>query len=459
MNKFKITLVAAVLLGLTACQQTQVSTESAVNLPVNFSQQGTAQIDLSQWWNSWNDPVLSSLINKGLAQNLDYKLALSRLNEAQAGADYSEADKGINVSGSVSGGGSYSDMNMYGTDRESKGLNGYGGLSASWEADFFGKKSSDSDAARFQRDAVQQQAYSAKMLISSNIAQHYINARAIQQQQVTSNQQIAELNKLARYVKGRFNAGQATAYEVSEIETQITQAKAQQTTLNSQYTTEVRAIAVLLGEVPQGFTLPDSRNILANLPKAPVGSTPEGWLERRPDLQAQRYSVQAAAAKVASAKADLYPRFSLSFMADGGKMQADGDTVLKGWMSMVSVGINVPLFTNGRIQANIDKADAALQSALLEYDRTLLNGLAEVDNAYHQQYTQARQSQLFAQSLTQANKQANDAVKLFQNGNKTLDSTINARINAINVQNQLIQSQRQQALSLVSLYKALGGGW
>ncbi|MDU8924443.1 TolC family protein [Pasteurellaceae bacterium LIM206] len=459
-RQITFTLSLLAMLSLTACQNTQVSGQSAVSIPAVFSHNGTQQTDLTQWWQAWHDPILTGLIERGLKQNPDYKIALSRLNEANANLDYREADKGVNVAANANAGANRRDVDTaFGIDSEGSATNLYGGLQASWEPDFFGKKQSDSDAAAFTRDAVQQQVYATQMLISADIAEHYLNARAIQQQQKTAARQIATLESLAKYVKGRFAAGHTTAYEVTETDSQISQAKARQATLQAQYAQEVRAIAVLLGEVPQQFNLPDGANILANQPAAPLGPTPQGLLERRPDLKAYAYQVQAAAAKVASAKADLYPRFSINFMGEGGRISIDGDTALKGWLGMASAGITAPIFTNGRIQANINAADARLKTALLDYDKALLNALKDVDTAYHLQQSLARQIQLLRQAKSQSEQQANDAEKLFKYDKKTLDSTINARLNAINVQNNLIQSELSQSKALIGVYKALGGGW
>ena len=119
----------------------------------------------------------------------------------------------------------------------------------------------------------------------------------------------------------------------------------------------------------------------------------------------------------------------------------------------------MPLFTNGRIRANIDAADARLKMTLLRYDQTLLQALADVDSAYHSQSALARQTALLARARQQADKQAADAERLFQYGGKTLDSVLTARLSEIQMRENLIAAQLARAQALVGLYKALGGGW
>ena len=200
-------------------------------------------------------------------------------------------------------------------------------------------------------------------------------------------------------------------------------------------------------------------DVLAHPPAAPQGETPQSMIERRPDLRARAAQIQARAAPVASAKADLLPRFSINFLGQGGRIELSGDESLKGWSNLFSVGISVPLFTNGRIRANIAAADARLQTALLEYDRALLQALADTDNAYQFQAALARQNALLQAAQRQTAKQAEDAQKLFRYGNKTLDNALTAQIADAQAQEQLTQSRLARAQALVGLYKALGGGW
>ena len=221
-----------------------------------------------------------------------------------------------------------------------------------------------------------------------------------------------------------------------------------------------RAIAVLTGQTPQSFRLPESSvNVLAQQPAAPEGQTPQGMLERRPDIRAHAAQVNAYAAKLASAKADLLPRFTINFLGQGGRIEVDGDSALKGWGSLLSVGIQMPIFTNGRIQANIAAADARLQTALLQYDQTVLRALGEVDNAYQAQASLARQNRLLADAQQQAARQAADAQKLFRHGNKTLDEALRAQLGEQEMADSLTRSQLARAQMTVNLYKALGGGW
>jgi NodT family efflux transporter outer membrane factor (OMF) lipoprotein len=445
---------------LAACQNTTVPLDGRIDVPPQFSQAEAARgsVDIGHWWQSWHDPVLSALVEQGLQQSPDVQIAVSRLNEARATSRMARADLGPQAGLSGSAGIVRGNVDNPLNDNTRASL--LGGASASWEPDIFGGKRSDADAAAYAALGVQEQLYGAQMLVAGDIADHYFSARAAQKRLQTASRNIAVMQRMAQYVQGRFQAGQATRYEVNEVQSRLAAVRAQQSTIQSEYDAAARAIAVLTGQTPQSFRLPESSvNVLAQQPAAPEGQTPQGMLERRPDIRAHAAQVNAYAAKLASAKADLLPRFTINFLGQGGRIEVDGDSALKGWGSLLSVGIQMPIFTNGRIQANIAAADARLQTALLQYDQTVLRALGEVDNAYQAQAALERQNRLLADAQQQAARQAADAQKLFRHGNKTLDEALRAQLGEQEMADSLTRSQLARAQMTVNLYKALGGGW
>lgn len=467
-----LSLIAACTLA--ACQNTTVPLDGRIDVPQQFSQAEAARgsAEIARWWQNWQDPLLGSLIEQGLQQSHDVQIAVSRLNEARATSRMARADLGpqVGLSGSAGimrgemdnplGDNARALLGQFPQTADMAASRQMGGVSASWEPDIFGQKRSDADAAAYAALGVQEQLYGAQMLVAGDIADHYFSARAAQKRLQTASRNIAVMQRMAQYVQGRFQAGQATRYEVDEVQSRLAAVRAQQSTIQSEYDAAARAIAVLTGQTPQSFRLPESRvNVLAQQPAAPEGQTPQGMLERRPDIRAHAAQVNAYAAKLASAKADLLPRFTINFLGQGGRIEVDGDSALKGWGSLLSVGIQMPIFTNGRIQANIAAADARLQTALLQYDQTVLRALGEVDNAYQAQAALERQNRLLADAQQQAARQAADAQKLFRHGNKTLDEALRAQLGEQEMADSLTRSQLARAQMTVNLYKALGGGW
>ena len=473
--------LALLALLLAGCQSTDIPLTSEVSLPAAFEQAeaGSSPTELAQWWRQWNDPVLSGLIEQALQHSHDIRIAESRLREAEAfsrlaaadlgpsaglGAELSRLDAHINNPLGEQERAALSHIPAAAAVNQEqfrlKGNSLSPSLSASWAPDIFGQKRSDADAARQTALGVQAQLYGARLLLAGSVAEHYLQARAVQVRQADAERSVATLGRLKNYVDGRFRAGQVNAYAVNEVAARLSAAQARLDTLAAEYTAHVRALAVLSGQTPQGYRLPDSpRRLLAEAPAAPVGHTPAGLLERRPDLRAHAAQVQAQAARLASAKADLLPRFSIEFLGQGSINIDSSITDLTAWGSLLRIGIKVPLFTNGRAQANIDAADARLNTALLQYDQTLLQALADVDNAYHSHRALSRQNTLLAQAHTQAERQARAAESLFRHGQQTLDQVLSAQLNEQAARDTLTQSQLAQNQTLIRLYQALGGGW
>ena len=467
---------------LTACQQTRVPLQSELELPQQFSQAeaGRGRADISRWWRNWHDPVLTELIERGLQHSHDIRIAQARLLEARQTSRMANADLGPNMGLSGSAGLVRGKMDSPLSEQSRAMLGQLPGaaslaeetqsmhanpllleVSATWEPDIFGAKRSDADAAYYAALGMQEKVYGTQMLVAGDIADNYLKARSVQAQMQVSERIIQTLRRLQQYVDGRFQAGQVTRYEQDEVRSKLSAALAQQSTLQAEYAAYERNLAVLSAQTPQTYKLPESPvTILKQTVLPPSGQTPAGLLERRPDIRAYAAQVHAYAAKFASAQADLLPRFTINFLGQGARIGLDGDSPdLKGWASLLSVGIQLPLFTNGRIQANIAASDARLQTALLQYDQAVLKALGEVDSAYQTQAALARQNILITQAHQLAAQQANDADKLFRYGEKTLDNALTARLNEAEMAQKQIQSQVTKAQMLVNLYKALGGGW
>ena len=464
-----LTLITLAI-ALTACQSTTIEHRSQITLPAAYDHAAPARADntdIRRWWQAWHDPVLNQLITEALTNNPDLAIARSRLKEAQATVHLADADRGATIGLGLNAGHLDADLDnpLGGTPlARSDKINTHKtvlatNLSAKWEADLFGQKQSDADAARYAALASAEQTHAAQLQISAAVADAYLQARAIEARQQLADANIATLEKLAHYVDARYRAGHTTAYEKTEAQSHLTAARAARSTLEAERAAQERKIAVLLGKTPQGYHLPASTaDALNHPPAAPSGQTPQGLIERRPDLRARAAEINARAAQVASAKADLYPRLTLNFLGQG-MLNIDSHDTQKGLLDLLGASLQVPLFTNGRVQANIDAADARLKTALLQYDQTLLQALADVDNAYQASDALASQTRLLAQARIEAEKQARDAEKLYHYGNKTLADTLSARISANQNADNHLRSQLAHDQTLIALYKALGGGW
>ena len=459
-------LPIALALLLTACT-TQIDRQSNITLPENFQHTGQADSapNLTRWWQQWPDPQLGRLIEQGLQHNHSIAIARSRLEEARATARLAEADL-------LPSTGLAADAKGYRNHRRDPYLGNGGNLTsasfrAAWEPDIFGQKRSDADAARAAALSSQEQLHGSRLLVSAQIAEHYLRAAHIQQQALVS-QQLSTLHELARYAAGRFNAGHATAHDTTAIAAQIQALQARQSTLQAHFDTQQRSIAVLIGQTPQTFRLDSDAMrqaaLLQHLPSPPQGIRPGSLLNQRPDLRARAAEIQARSTQLASAKADLLPRFDIQFLWQTGRIELNSDLApfnraRSGNGGLFSIGVQLPLFTAGRIRANIQAADARLQTALLQYNQTLLQALADVDNAYQAQHALNTQQQELQQAKRTAQQQVRNDRQLFHYGRKTLDTVLQSQLSTHSFSQNLLDNQLASGLNLLNLYKAIDSGW
>ena len=372
--------------------------------------------------------MLNQLLERGLAQNFEIRAARSRWEEARQLAGLASADRGASVGASAKGSYTLAGRMENPLNAQSRaqlaqnpntaalaaphfdmndGNNIQLGLSASWEPDFFGRKSSDEDAARAGAAAAAAQYRGAQLLTAAAIVDGYLQARALQARQRLHEAHLATLKRLQHYVAGRYQAGQTSAYELNDIDSKISALNAKGALLHSDYERQVRALAVLTGRRPTDFQLAEGRaDLFTRQPAAPAGALPSSLLERRPDLLAKAALVKARAAQVASAQADFLPRFTLEFSLPF--LSINGSSHAQGWASMVNANLQTPLFTNGRLDRQLGAAEARLRTARLDYDQTLLQALADVDNAHQAHRALERQNELLAAAQTAALRQAED---------------------------------------------------
>lgn len=479
-----------VLISITlmaGCNTTDIKINSDVLVPKRFDSNIYAKgiADVSKWWQSWPDPVLRELIETGLKHNRNLAMMKANMNAARAGAAMVESNLGPQVWADVDGsvhrintdnplkdvnlpriGNAREYLNAAGSSLGDNRQNLHGnrvqlGFAASWEPDIFGGKRSDADAARYLSLSVNEQWHGAQMMLSGDIADNYLKMRAMQQRVKIGQQSVATLKHLQRYAEGRFKAGQATAFDVKDVTSNLAAMQAQIATYQAQADGYQRNLAVLTGQTPQGFSVaPTKIDILQRFPTAPAGQLPLDVITRRPDIRTLENQVKAMSAQLASTKADRLPRFDINFLWQTGRVKLDSDlSHLKTVGGLIDVGMSLPIFTAGRIKHNIERADASLQAALAGYEQNILKALAEVDNAYQMQYSLNQQNLLLNRAQLEASRQASAAEKLFRFGDMTLDRALRSRLNAEDLADKQVQGRLAEAQNLINLYKALGGGW
>ncbi|MFT8885904.1 MAG: TolC family protein [Acetobacter papayae] len=462
-------VVLALPVALAACSPFHADIPpSHVTIPAGTAAEASAgRVDLTHWWTDWHDPRLTKLVEEALAANPELRQARDRVEQARA---YTKMAKSslyptIGATGSIAGGGmnwrqatpplaSSIDPNL--GDPMTDGH--LAGVGIAWEPDVFGHNTATLKASRAMELTAQDLLHGAHMTIAADVASSYLSALGISQRLALLDRSEQTLESLLAYATARFEAGQTNQADLESIRAQIEALRGSRPVLVAAYDTFRRRLAILSGRTPDNapdLSGPDTFSI----PAPPRAMLPSTILNNRPDILLRRHMVEAAAQRLVGAKTELLPRFGLEFFGGDGRLRFDGIPGLSGTGGLAALTATLPIFTAGRIHAQIAQADSRLDEAVAAYDQTLLNALAEIENASEQR-SRLDTSAAALQARTQAaSKAATMSHGLFEGGQVTLQDVLTARLRLIDAQDELVKTQTARALSTVRLARALGGGW
>ena len=427
---------------------------TTVAAPAQTSVATTETAQLSEWWSVLNDPKLTQLVTEALKANLDLRTAVSALRQARATRNLTAAGfwPSLNATGSYQrtgplGGGRAGDLFQ-------------DGLDASWELDVFGGVRRGIEAADANVVAAVENERFVLISVAAEVAIDYVNLRAFQQRIQIAQDNLKAQRHTAELTRNKVKAGFNSALDVANADATVASTEASIPPLETGERQTVYALSVLLARPPAA--LKEELAAAGPIPQAPARvpvGLPSALLQRRPDIRQSEALVHAATAQIGVAESAWFPQFSLTgtlgFASDTlrGMLRSDHGT----W----SIGPSVtwPIFTAGRIQANIEVQKAVLEQALLAYQKSVLTALQDVENSLVAFALEQQHRQLLDQAV-KANSRAVDlATQLYTQGTTDFLSVIVAQQSLLSSQDALAQSNLAIATDLIALYKALGGGW
>lgn len=425
--------------------------------------------DLRVWWRSWNDPQMDALIEKALAANPDIRTAQANLAAARALVTVADSALYPTVSAGAAGAAGSVDWRnndawrallppLTSTLPSSTSGNGYAiGVSAAWEADVFGGRRTDARAARAFEAISEERLRGAQLLLAAEVAGNYRQALALRQRLDALDAAIGSVGDLNRYLQARFSAGQAAAADVSAARARLEEQQALREALVVQIDTRLRRIAVLCGLPPQ--QLPALAPAPSPIPPPPSGQLPSTVLDRRPDVRAAQWAVQARAARLERAKADLLPSFGIVFLGGEGRLDFSGIPEVSGLGGLIGLRVSLPLFNAGRLRAYVHASDALLEGAVADHDRAVLGALEDVENAYGLRAALDTRVARLESGRDAADRAGRSKLALFDAGQATRSDVLQTRLELARFDDALAQARMEQAIASIRLYQALGGGW
>ncbi|KXV36187.1 hypothetical protein AD940_00410 [Gluconobacter thailandicus] len=433
--------------------------------PHSNSQTYAGAID-TQWWNSFNDPELISLVARLGRQNLNLQIGLERINEARSQMKVA-ASAGLpqaNWSGSYA----YRQLSSQGIfslaeprPGSSMNFNLYENvLSTSWDLDLFGTIRRSVEAQRANQTATLAARRATALAAVSDLATDYMQLRGVQQQQAILKSNISLARTNLRLVQDRFKNGVATNLDVSQASAQLASMSADLPGLENSEAALINAIGLLLAEPPRALeTELRSPSIQPPLPaRVPVG-LPADLTRRRPDVLEAEARLHAATAEVGVATAAFYPDITLAGNMGTESFSAADFFSLPAKQFSVGPTLNVPVFEGGRLISTLQFRKAAQREAILTWRRTVLNAWREVDDALTA-YTKAQSThELTEQAALQNQAAFNAARERYQQGATDYLNVVATQAALLASQSALSISQTRTETTLVALYRTLGGGW
>jgi NodT family efflux transporter outer membrane factor (OMF) lipoprotein len=417
--------------------------------------------DLASWWSRFGDSELESLVARAVANNTDLRIAAARVEEARALA------KGQRSTLLPSVGWTNSFERVRGVVGQGTALPGLAdsnafqaGFDASWELDFFGGNRKAARAAAEDAGAAGQALRDAQLRVVAEVARAYVELRGLDQRLEITRKNIRTQQDTLDLTLARAEAGRGTELDVERQRAQLASTAAAEPLLDSLRVAGVNRLAVLIGERPG--TLDDELRAERSLPSIPavvaVGF-PSDLLSRRPDVRETAAVARAAANRVGAARADLFPKFVITGLSGRQSSDLGGFTLGAGNFFAFGPGIRLPIFSGGRIRANIAASDARLQEALAAYDGTVLKAVEDVETALAA-YGREQQRRERLEKAVGASRLATDlANELYTKGLADFLSVLDAQRAQYLAEEDLVESRTAVVNNLVALFKALGGGW
>lgn len=480
MGRLYFTAVGATAL-LIGCTLGPNYRRPAVPTPATFRSPTPLPLDESssladlKWWEVFRDEKLQDLVRTALAQNYDLRDAVARVEAARANAGIVRSQQYPNF-----GAGGSLTTTRFSRDgsqplpsalvpSQSRSFGETTLTLLSFEADIWGRLRRATEVARANLLSADETRKAVITTLVSDVATAYFNLRELDSELDISQRTLATRQASLDLIKNRQRGGVATLIDLRQGEQLVYSAAETIPALQQQIEQTENAINLLLGKNPAEIvralpeqevevaTVPDAnaRNLTPNVP----AGLPSALLERRPDIRAAEQNLIAANAQIGVAKAAYFPQISLSGFLGGQSNQLSGLFSTRSGVWTFTPQVTEPIFSAGRLKSNVKLTEALRESALAQYEKAIQTAFTEVSDALiaHQRVRESRvQHELLVTALEDRTRLA---YVRYRGGVDTLLNALDADRDRFQAELILAQVRRTELLTVVQLYKALGGGW
>lgn len=465
MRNKRCTLLYLLALGLffVGCTRQYDNLDSGIETPDSWVSMDNADMDSplivaenalveQNWWRNFGDPTLDALIFLAIQNNKTLAIAKTRIEEAWAArvAAWSIFFPQINITADTSSGNqgfltngmkvSYEDVN----------------LQANWEIDLFGKNQARLNATNALIQSAEAMRQSVLVTLLADVARNYFDLRNYERQIAITEQNLESQKKTYELTREQFEGGLASNFDVQRAGAQVSTTESLLPTLQIAYVATRNRLNILLGSTPGQYDdLYNTKEELKPLDPHIIIAAPATVLATRPDVRDAERRFAASISQHVAATRELFP--SISLLCLYGAQDANLFNTIPTWN--VASNLTQPLLNFGRIESEIESTSARETRAYLEYQETVLEALADMENALTNYLFETIRNV----SLTQAAEQNRKAMELanqqYTNGYNSLLDVLIVQRNALESESSQAESDAKLRKDLVNIYTAAGGGW
>ena len=432
-----------------------------VNAPQHFRGDTTGltnSLGDMPWWELFRDETLQALIRGALTNNYDVRIAAARVEQARAilAENRSGYFPQITYQGAAGVGKNVQVGSVSPKVAQNQWYEAVGNVS--WEIDLWGRIRRLNESARAQYLATAEARTNVMLSLITTVAADYFQLLALDRELQIARDTTNSFGQSLKLFSERLRGGVSSKLETAAAEAEEASAAATIPELERQIVVEENQIRILLGMNP-GPILRHKKLLEEVLPPDVPPGLPSTLLERRPDIRQAEQLVRSANAQIGVARADFYPHFSLTALF--GQVSPEVSKFTWGTATAWSVAANLagPIFQGGRLKGQLNQARAAWEEAALQYQSVVLNALQEVSNALAARQQLARERIEQAHAVTAYEEAVRVAGERYNAGHANYYELLQEQQLLFPAENALTQTELNQLLAIVQLYRALGGAW
>ena len=421
---------------------------------------------LDEWWTGFNDPMLVTVEQRALSQNLDLAASLERVNQARAVAVGAGAR--LYPTGELDAFATAEHQSLEGNlGNVSRNVPSFRrniheytiGPVASWELDVAGGIRHNAAAARDEVQVAEASQVGTRITVAADAADAYMQIRGYQARIAIANSQVETDEHLLKLVENRLDAGAATKREIAQAEALLQQARSTLPPLRLALEKQLNRLDILMGAQPGTYARElDAVTPVPSIPNI-ANQEPIDMLRRRPDIIAAERRLAASNERIGVAIAEYYPKISLSGVLGFDSLNSGSLFTSAGFQPAAVGGLRWRLFDFGRVNAEVRQARGVNAESLINYRLAVLKAAEDVENALASlAETEAYSAEVQAevQSLTRSRDLSQEAYKA---GSITLTDVLDADRQLLTAQDQLASNRADASRAAITVFRSLGGGW